>query len=143
MKTILLAALILTSIHSFSQSHSSNPVSGIEAITGRWDIVGTKNEGWLEIINDQEIIVSYGGEKRTITGFKLDFSKNPIWFDFTVKGNGTEVMRINSIMEVISEDLIKWQVFVDEERSAHFTSERGELFYLKRVKMKTVVTFAH
>lgn len=132
----------LAQFTAHSQTATKQPY-GIESLVGRWDIIGTRNEGWLDIVDRDKIVFSYRGERKSVSSFDIDFSKNPIWFDFEVKGEGDATMTVKSIMEVISDDLVKWQVFIDEDRSDHFTADRGELFYLKRMKMKTVVTFAH
>lgn len=124
-------------------SVSNNRIAGIQNLIGQWEIVGTKDDkGRLEILDSATIVLSYGGEKRPLNSFKIDFTKSPIWFDFSVKDT-TEVTTVKSIMEIISEDLIKWQVFMNEERVDYFSAEKGELFFLKRVKIKSVTTFAH
>jgi len=146
MKKILVitGSLILLCLKSFSQTSSSqnNRAPSIHSLIGRWEIVGTKDDGGrLEILDSSTIVITYGGEKKVLSGFKLDFTRSPIWFDFFVRDSSATI-NVKSIMEVISEDLIKWQVFMNEERAKHFTSEKGELFYLKRVKIKSVTTFA-
>ena len=146
--TVLLATVMCLSSFTFSiqgnsQTHiisnPTNPNKGLSSLIGRWEIIGTKNEGGgLEVIDSTHIIMTYDGQRKQITGFTLDFSKSPMWFDFFVK-DGDESVQVKSIMEIISDDLIKWQVFMDEDRSAHFTTQKGEMFYLKRQKIKTVV----
>ena len=140
---VIMGSLILLCLQSFSQTSSSqtNRAPSIQNLIGRWEIVGTKDDGGrLEILDSSTIVITYGGEKKALSGFKLDFSKSPIWFDFFVK-DSSATMNVKSIMEVISDDLIKWQVFMNDERASHFTSEKGELFYLKRIKVKSVTTF--
>ena len=141
---VIAGSFILLSLQSFSQTRISqnNRTTGIQSLIGRWEIVGTKDDGGrLEILDSSTIVITYGGEKKTLSGFKLDFTKSPIWFDFFVR-DSSATMNVKSLMEVISDDLIKWQVFMNEDRAIHFTSEKGELFYLKRIKIKSVTTFA-
>lgn len=73
------------------------------------------------------------GEKKKITNCKIDFSKSPIWFDFSIEDNGS-VVQIKSLLEITGDDLIKWQLFVDEDRTPHFSSTKGELFYLRKTR---------
>lgn len=141
---VITAAFVLQCLQIFGQTFGNQPkhLNDIQTIIGRWEIVGTKDEGGrLEILDTSTIVISYGGEKKILSGFNIDFTKSPIWFDFFVR-DSSKTMNVKSIMEIINEDLIKWQVFMNEERMAHFTSEKGELFYLKRVKIKSVTTFA-
>jgi len=44
---------------------------------------------------------------------------------------------VKSILEILNDNMIKWQLFVDEERSPHFSSTKGEMFYLRKVKPVT------
>ena len=140
---VIMGSFILLCLQSFSQTSSShnNRAPSMESLVGRWEIVGTKADGGrLEILDSTTIVITYGGEKKALSGFEMDFTKSPIWFDFYVK-DSSATMTVKSIMEVISDDLIKWQVFMNEDRASHFTSEKGELFYLKRIKIKSVTTF--
>jgi hypothetical protein len=34
----------------------------------------------------------------------------------------------------MGEDVIKWQVFIDEDRPAYFSSTKGEMLYLKKTR---------
>jgi len=146
MKKVLMIQVL--GVLLFLQSAGQQPgnavkrTAGIHNLIGQWEIVGTKDDkGRLEILDSSTILISYGGEKKPLNSFKIDFSKTPIWFDFSVKDTG-DVTTVKSIMELISDDLIKWQVFMNEERLEYFSAEKGELFFLKRIKIKTVTTFA-
>lgn len=128
---MLTASLILLSLFGFSQG------AGMQNLIGQWEFIGINNEGGrLEIIDSSNIIISKGGEKKSLNNFKMDFTKSPIWFDFIVK-DSTDTMQVKSIIEIISDDIIKWQVFMNEERMNHFTVDKGEMFYLKRIKKLT------
>jgi hypothetical protein len=141
-KSMVLVFVAVSVLASAQPLTSKAKLPAIQDIVGSWEIIGTKNEGSLDIQDEYSVIVNYRGERRSISDFSMDFSKSPIWFDFTVRDSSGSMV-IKSIMEIISPDLIKWQVFIDEERSPHFTAERGELFYLKRLRIKTLATFAH
>lgn len=103
-------------------------------LIGRWEIVGEQNTGaTLEIIDSSSIILIYDGEKRKIMDYKIDFSKSPIWFDFSTEDTASTVS-VKSLLQVINESMIKWQLFVDETRPDYFSSTKGDLFYLRKVK---------
>lgn len=137
MKKIVVAisACLLIAISGNSQ------VKKIQDIIGRWDIAGEQNNGAsLEIIDSTTIVLTYMGETRKITNIKADFSKSPSWFDFSTQDTTSSVVQVKSLMEVVGGDVMKWQLFIDEERSSYFTTKKGELLYLKRSRTSTVPT---
>lgn len=127
---VVLAAALLFSTVSFSQTKK------FQNMIGSWEIVGEQDSGGgLEVIDSTTILIRFMGEEKKLIQYKIDFSKSPYWFDFTAKDT-TSVSNFKSLLEFVGDDMLKWQVFVDEERAAHFTSRAGELFYLKRAKPK-------
>lgn len=103
-------------------------------IIGNWEIAGEQNTGAsLQIMDSSAIVLTYMGEKRIITDYKIDFTKSPIWFDFTTKDSAS-MLSIKSLLQIIGDDTIKWQLFIDEDRPNHFSSTKGELFYLKKTR---------
>ena len=116
-------------------------LSGLDAISqqkkftdllGRWEFVGEQNRGaCLEIIDSSNIILSYNGEKKKISYYQIDFAKSPIWFDFSTEDSASTVS-VKSIMEIMNGNMIKWQLFIDEDRPNYFSSSKGELLYLKK-----------
>lgn len=103
-------------------------------IIGHWEIAGEQNAGASLQINDSSsIVLNYMGEKRIITDYKIDFTKSPIWFDFSTK-DSTSMLSIKSLLQIMGDDTIKWQLFIDEDRPNHFSSTKGELFYLKKTR---------
>ena len=116
-------------------------LSGLDAISqqkkftdllGRWEFVGEQNRGaCLEIIDSSNIILSYNGEKKKIRYYQIDFAKSPIWFDFSTEDSASTVS-VKSIMEIMNGNMIKWQLFIDEDRPNYFSSSKGELLYLKK-----------
>jgi hypothetical protein len=132
MKRIL---IVFTTI--FALVFSVNAQKKFQNMIGTWEIAGEQNSGGtLEIIDSSTIILKYMGEEKKLKGCKLDFSKNPFWFDFSAEDTAS-VMNVKSIVEFVNDDMLKWQLFVDEGRSDHFTSTKGELLYLRRAKPKT------
>ena len=129
MKKIFLMLTIL-----FSGTQAFNQQKQFKELVGRWEIVGEKNDSaCLDIIDSATIILSYMGEKRKILDYKIDFQRSPIWFDFTTGDSSSSVV-VKSLLEIINDGIIKWQLFVDEDRTDHFSSTRGELYYLRKAK---------
>jgi hypothetical protein len=117
-------------------------VRQLRDITGNWKIAGDKNEGAsLQIIDSSTIILTYMGEKRTLFDCKIDFTKTPAWFDFSTR-DSSNVLRVKSLLLVIGDDMIKWQLFMDEERPVYFSSTKGELLYLKRSAPRNTTAIA-
>jgi hypothetical protein len=148
MKKFLLVVLasILCSSDSFSQvRHVSQMMAQpkkFQNMIGSWEIVGEQDSGGgLEIIDSTTILIRFMGEEKKLLGYKIDFSKSPYWFDFTTKDSAS-VNNFKSLLEFVNDDMLKWQVFVDEDRANHFTSTTGESFYLKRANPKTVSILA-
>lgn len=101
-------------------------------LIGRWEFTGEQNSGAsLDIIDSSTIILSFNGEKKKISNYKIDFGKSPIWFDFSTE-DSSSVVSVKSIMEIMNDGMIKWQLFIDEERPSYFSSSKGELLYLRK-----------
>ena len=129
----LLGALVLFSTLAFCQ------VKKFQDILGRWEIAGEQNAGAsLEIIDSNTMVLTYKGETRKISNVKIDFSKSPAWVDFSAS-DSSNLMQVKSLMEV-GTNVIKWQIFIDEERTPYFTSRAGEILYLKRARSSSAVT---
>ena len=112
----------------------------LKDLIGRWEIVGEKNDSAsLEVIDSSTIILNYMGEKKRIIDYKIDFQKSPIWFDFST-GDSSSTVVVKSLLEIMNDDMIKWQLFVDEDRTDHFSSSKGELYYLRKAKPVAITT---
>ena len=126
MKTIiyLLASCLILTSAAFAQSID------LPALKGKWL---NKYGAGIEISGSSQMYVVYAGEKREIVSYEADFSKSPAWFDFTVKHND-KVVKLKSLIYLLEDDLLKWQIFESESRPAYFTLDKGETLYLKRIK---------
>jgi len=128
---ILLSALVYFSSGSFGQANK------FQSMVGLWEMVGEQESGGgLQIKDSSTISIRFMGEEKTILRYNIDFSKSPIWFDFSCRDTAT-VSNFKSLIEFVGDDTLKWQIFTDGERADHFTSRSGELFYLKRVRPKS------
>jgi len=128
MKKILIAVVILSffGIKGFSQQKK------LKDLIGRWEILGEQDaSACLEVIDSSTMVLIYNGEKRKIIDYKIDFSKSPIWFDFST-GDSSSIVTVKSLLEIMNDNMIKWQLFMDEDRTLHFSSSKGELFYLRK-----------
>jgi len=120
--------ILIVGIHAFNQQKQ------FKDIIGRWEIIGEqKDSASLEVIDSSTIILNYMGERKKITDYKIDFQKSPIWFDFSTQDTSSSII-IKSLLEIVNDSMIKWQLFLDEERTDHFSSTKGELYYLRKAK---------
>ena len=130
MKKIFLMLIVL-----FAGLQAFNQQKQFKDLVGRWEIVGEKDDSAsLEVIDSSTIILSYMGEKKKIIDYKIDFQKSPIWFDFSTVDSASSIVAVKSILEMLNDNMLKWQLFLDEDRTDHFSSTKGELFYLRKAK---------
>jgi regulatory protein YycH of two-component signal transduction system YycFG len=105
----------------------------LKDLVGVWEFVGENAGACLEIVDSNNIVLTYNGEKKKIIKYKIDFQKTPIWFDFSTTDT-TSIINIKSLLEVMNDSMLKWQLFIDEDRTAFFSSSKGELYYLRKAK---------
>ena len=118
----------------FTGTEAFNQQKQLKDLIGRWEIVGEQSDSAsLEIIDSSTIILNYMGERKKIIDYKIDFQRSPIWFDFST-GDSSSTVMVKSLLEVMNDSMIKWQLFVDEDRTEHFSSTKGELYYLRKTK---------
>jgi hypothetical protein len=108
-------------------------------IVGQWEIAGEQNAGAsLNIIDSNTIVLTYRGETKKISNIRIDFSKSPAWFDFSAQ-DSSDALQVKSLVEV-GDNVMKWQLFIDEERTPYFTTRKGEILYLKRARSTPAAT---
>jgi hypothetical protein len=117
--------VVFLSLSVFSQKIS------IKSLIGRWE---TADGAGLEFIDSSRIFVTYGTERKPILSYQADFSKSPCWFDFVIKDSAQQLSKLKSLILLDGNDVLKWQVFEDEERPANFTSGKGDIVVLRRKK---------
>jgi hypothetical protein len=123
-------------IRHISQITEVSQVKKFQNMIGVWEMIGEQDSGGgLEIVDSTTIVIRFMGEEKKLAAYKIDFSKSPYWFDFSAKDSAS-TSNFKSLLEFVNDDMLKWQIFVDEERAPHFTSSSGESFYLKRVSSK-------
>ena len=127
--------IIITGMLVFLVTTGFGQQKKLKDLIGLWEIVGEQNDSAsLEVIDSSTIILNYMGEKKRIIDYKIDFQKSPIWFDFSTSGDSSSVVLVKSLLEIMNDNMIKWQLFVDEDRTDHFSSTKGELYYLRKAK---------
>ena len=125
-KIIVIVIGVFMALDGFSQRNFKD-------LIGRWEIVDSQGTHITLDIDSSAIFLTYNGEKKKIIDYKIDFSKSPIWFDFSTTDT-TSVVAVKSILEIMNDNMIKWQLFLDEDRTPHFSSTKGEMFYLRKAK---------
>ena len=138
MKKIFFVLMILVAgIRAFNQQKQ------LKDLVGRWEIIGEQSDSAsLEIIDSSTIILNYMGERKKIIEYKIDFQRSPIWFDF-LTGDSSSTVVVKSLLEVMNDSMIKWQLFVDEDRTEHFSSTKGELYYLRKAKPAAITAMVN
>jgi hypothetical protein len=138
MKKIFFVLMIL-----FTGTEAFNQQKQLKDLIGRWEIVGEQSDSAsLEIIDSSTIILNYMGERKKIIEYKIDFQRSPIWFDFST-GDSSSTVVVKSLLEVMNDSMIKWQLFVDEDRTEHFSSTKGELYYLRKAKPAVITAMVN
>ena len=126
--------IVIAGIFVFLGTTGFGQQKKLKDLIGRWEIVGEQNDSAsLEVIDSATIILNYMGEKKKIIDYKIDFQRSPIWFDFST-GDSSSAIVVKSLLEIMNDSMIKWQLFVDEDRTDHFSSTKGELYYLRKTK---------
>jgi hypothetical protein len=120
----IFAILIACALNTSAQKTTIN------SLKGKW--VSAEGSG-LEVVDSSTIYLLYGDQKKKISRFNADFSRIPCWFDFTIE-EGSEVHQVKSLLMVVHNDLLQWQVFDEAERPVHFSSDTGQMVYLRRKK---------
>ena len=127
----------------FAGIEAFNQQKQLKDLIGRWEIVGEQSDSAsLEIIDSSTIILNYMGERKKIFEYKIDFQRSPIWFDFST-GDSSSTVMVKSLLEVMNDSMIKWQLFVDEDRTEHFSSTKGELYYLRKAKPAVITAMVN
>ena len=138
MKKIFFVLMIL-----FIGTEAFNQQKQLKDLIGRWEIVGEQSDSAsLEIIDSSTIILNYMGERKKIIEYKIDFQRSPIWFDFST-GDSSSTVVVKSLLEVMNDSMIKWQLFVEEDRTEHFSSTKGELYYLRKAKPAVITAMVN
>ena len=106
----------------------------IHDLVGKWDAVDASHaKGTLQIVDSTHIYLTFNGQKKPIIHYTADFTKKPIWFDFVVP-EGDSTIHLKSILRIISNNKLQWQIFTGGNRPEYFTKDRGDMVYLVKKK---------
>lgn len=100
-----------------------------ENLKGSWR---NSHGAGLDIIDSNTIYIVYGEQKKQVSNSRVDFSKSPAWFDLAVR-DSSNLVKMKSLLLFVNENLLQWQVFDSETRPAYFSTNRGDMLFLKRV----------
>ena len=129
--------LTLFLLLSFLSTRAQQP--SIMDLRGCWDILDKQIPGAkLEIVDSSTIYLSLGEDRKKIISYTIDLSRTPAWFDFTIENSGKNI-EVKSILQFFGESVMKWQLFINEDRATHFSAGRGGWMFLKRYREDPVV----
>ena len=104
----------------------------IQDLVGKWDAIDASNaHGTLQIVDSTHIYLTFHGQKKPIISYTADFTQKPAWFDFTVP-EGNSIIHLKSILRIISNNKLQWQIFTAGNRPEYFTRDYGNMVYLVR-----------
>lgn len=127
MKKIILLIVVLT-IGLIVKAQQGT----IQGLVGKWDAIDAGNaHGTLQIVDSTHIYLTFHGQTKPIISYTVDFTKKPIWFDFAVP-EGDSVVHLKSILRMISDSKLQWQIFTGDNRPEYFTKSHGDMVYLIR-----------
>ena len=127
MKKILFVMMLFV---SWNLPANAQKKYSFDNLKGSW----RNSEGaGLDVVDSNTIYIVYGEQRKLITHSKADFSKSPAWFDIAVKDSSNTVT-LKSLLYFVNEDLIQWQVFDKETRPAYFSTDKGDMLFLRRVE---------
>ena len=126
MKRLFLPVILLLGIiyESHGQKYS------FQNLLGYWE---SNDGGALEAKDSSKLYLFYQGQKKPILSYTADFSKTPCWFDFVIKEEDSTVT-LKSLLLFIDNNLLQWQVFEDGVHPANFSTDKGDIVYMKRKK---------
>jgi hypothetical protein len=106
-----------------------------DKLIGKWEGIDSLNvTGSLEFLDSINIVVTIPNQSLPPASYFIDTAKSPLWFDINFK-TGNDVYKMKGLLEFIDEDTLKWQIFLNSERSSSFKDEKSEnTIILKRNK---------
>lgn len=130
MKKVIVGLVLFLSMNVVANAQKKY---SFENLKGSWR---NSSGAGLDIVDSSTIYIVYGSQKKLVTRSKADFSKSPVWLDLAVK-DSSHVVTLKSLLLFVNEDLLQWQVFDSETRPAYFSTDRGDMLFLKRVSEMT------
>ena len=99
MKKLLLLAAALFAYNAIQAQNRS-----LKDIIGKWQMPG--NFGSMEFIDSTSVITTMHGRRVGDGIYVIDFSKQPMWLDVTIK-QGKQTITLKQILEFIDDNTIR------------------------------------
>lgn len=97
-----------------------------DKLIGTWEGIDSAQERGSIIIKSDGIMHLVLSPTESIEcKYQIDTTKSPMYFDIIVEEEG-EVRTMKSLVLFVDNDIIKWEIFLDRERTPNFTSEASE-----------------
>jgi hypothetical protein len=110
--------LVLAMVMGFTSLKAQNVT--YKNLLGKWEGADEKNQmGSIQFIDSSNLIMSFSGSPEIKMNYKIDFSKNPAWMDVSPGRGRGQVLK--SLIQLINQDTLKWEVFPDGQRPSDFT----------------------
>ena len=104
-------------------SSSSGQKNSSQKLIGKWETKDSEGAiGSLNFLDSSKIIVTIPGQPLPLGTYKIDTTKNPLWFDITIK-QGQQELVMKGLLKLITDTTLKWQFFEDGNRASSFTKE--------------------
>lgn len=130
-KTAVVAVFaLLLSVSGGAQMGRSSKQYSFGNLVGAWR---TPKGAGIDVVDSATIYLVAGEKRRPAVITKADFSRNPVWFDVTVK-DSANVTALKSLLLFVNDNTLQWQVFDSETQPVSFRYTRGDMIYLKRVQ---------
>lgn len=104
----------------------------LKDFTGTWLAVN-ENDAGLEVVDSSTVYIIYGTQRKAAVNPTFDFTKSPVRFNFGVKDE-KQNLSMKSLILFVNDDLLQWQIFDGDVQPAAFSSNQGDLMYLRRKK---------
>jgi hypothetical protein len=126
----LIACFLSLSIFSICLGQNNTRIN----LIGKWEAKDSKGiTGSINFIDSVNIIVTIPGQPLPRGTYTINTTKDPFWFDITIK-QGKKNLIMKSLLKLINETTLKWQVFLDGNRPNSFIKETSNNTILLKKK---------
>ncbi len=108
----------------FIQASSQTKIT--DKLIGTWEGIDSAQEmGSIIIKKDNVMQLVLSPSESIECGYKIDTTKSPMLFDILIEEEG-EVRTMKGLLLFINNDTIKWEIFMDRERTPNFSAEASD-----------------
>lgn len=123
-------ALALQTTVTAQENASAKEAYNFNSLIGSWRT--SKGIGF-DVVDSNTIYIVHGTHRKLAHTSKADFSKNPVWFDLSIRAKD-QTNTLKSLLLFVSDNMLQWQVFDTEIKPASYNTGRSDMLYLKRVE---------